>query len=213
MEKTCSWCGKKITNTYSQEYCGPQCQFAHETANPKHSKGKRRIPYHGTATCKECEKEFVHYYGDRGFCSVICKKAVAVRTAQRNQGSRYKIIQRDGFSCAYCGASPCDGSGTKLAVDHIVPAVSGGESRAYNLITACMSCNASKSQKRLPKGLEDKMLELAMQRSLSVNMDPKCRIPMGERYHTEIEKTPLRKWTAEEYQQAYAASRAEVTCS
>ena len=41
--------------------------------------------------------------------------------------------------CQYCGSK------NDLCVDHIIPPKRGGNSRRNNLIRACVSCNASKS--------------------------------------------------------------------
>lgn len=59
-----------------------------------------------------------------------------------NLGSRFKILERDNFTCQYCGASAPE---VKLEVDHIIPKVKGGEDISTNLITACIICNRGKS--------------------------------------------------------------------
>jgi hypothetical protein len=51
---------------------------------------------------------------------------------------RRQILDRDNWTCAYCG-----GSGT--TIDHIHPASRGGENTWLNLITACESCNQLKA--------------------------------------------------------------------
>jgi 5-methylcytosine-specific restriction endonuclease McrA len=56
---------------------------------------------------------------------------------------RFKVLQRDGFRCAYCGRSARDG--TVLHIDHVVPVAAGGETTEDNLLTACSSCNLGKS--------------------------------------------------------------------
>lgn len=47
---------------------------------------------------------------------------------------RFRVLQRDGFRCVYCGQSAQDGA--VLHVDHVVPVVAGGETTEDNLITA-----------------------------------------------------------------------------
>lgn len=56
-------------------------------------------------------------------------------------GMRDKVMQRDGFACAYCGATE------HLEVDHVVPLSRGGANTERNLVIACRSCNAAKNAK------------------------------------------------------------------
>jgi len=51
------------------------------------------------------------------------------------------ILQRDGFTCQYCGAKA---PAVKLEVDHVVPVAEGGAHTADNLATACWPCNNGK---------------------------------------------------------------------
>ena len=55
---------------------------------------------------------------------------------------RFQVFDRDGHTCHYCGATPPD---TKLEIDHIVPVARGGNNCERNLVTACVDCNAGKS--------------------------------------------------------------------
>jgi len=49
------------------------------------------------------------------------------------------ILQRDGWTCAYCG-------GPANVVDHITPLVAGGHpTDPANLTAACSACNRRKS--------------------------------------------------------------------
>lgn len=57
---------------------------------------------------------------------------------------RWMILERDHFTCKYCGRSPLTHS-VELHVDHVVAESSGGESILDNLITACVDCNLGKS--------------------------------------------------------------------
>lgn len=49
------------------------------------------------------------------------------------------MLQRDGFRCRYCGATPLRGY---LQLDHVDPR---GPSRMENLVTSCAACNNGKS--------------------------------------------------------------------
>lgn len=55
---------------------------------------------------------------------------------------RFEVFKRDGFKCAYCGATPNDGP---LHVDHVDPKAGGGSDDPANLVTACAACNLGKS--------------------------------------------------------------------
>lgn len=54
---------------------------------------------------------------------------------------RFKVFNRDGFKCRYCGKCAPD---VTLHVDHITPISRGGGNRMANLITACAECNLGK---------------------------------------------------------------------
>jgi len=57
---------------------------------------------------------------------------------------RFRILQRDGFRCRYCGRTG-DSPGVVLHVDHVVPVAAGGTTSEHNLRTACEECNLGKS--------------------------------------------------------------------
>ncbi len=59
--------------------------------------------------------------------------------------NRKNLIQRDNYSCQYCGYK-----GDKLSIDHIIPRSRGGEDKWENVTTACISCNIRKGD-RTPK--------------------------------------------------------------
>jgi len=53
---------------------------------------------------------------------------------------RYRVLERDGFACRYCGAS-----GVRLEIDHRMPVSKGGTNDPSNLVTSCRPCNNGKS--------------------------------------------------------------------
>jgi hypothetical protein len=59
-------------------------------------------------------------------------------------GLRYKVLVRDNFKCALCGASPATNANCRLQVDHINPWSKGGKTVLQNLRTLCESCNLGK---------------------------------------------------------------------
>lgn len=58
---------------------------------------------------------------------------------------RWKVLQRDRFTCRGCGKSPATTLGVELQVDHINPWDAGGETVLENLQTLCEPCNSGKS--------------------------------------------------------------------
>ncbi len=57
---------------------------------------------------------------------------------------RFRVLQRDRFTCQSCGSSPANRIGVKLHVDHIDPWSKGGETTIENLQTLCDRCNLGK---------------------------------------------------------------------
>lgn len=53
--------------------------------------------------------------------------------------SRRNILIRDGFACAYCGASD-----EKMTIDHIIPTSRGGSTDFENCVACCRRCNQRK---------------------------------------------------------------------
>ena len=55
---------------------------------------------------------------------------------------RAAVLERDHFTCVYCGAK---GSAlSPLHVDHVIPLSRGGSNDPANLATACRECNCGK---------------------------------------------------------------------
>ena len=55
---------------------------------------------------------------------------------------RFAVLERDGFSCFYCGARR---PSAVLVIDHFIPWSQGGRTEYYNLVAACVECNIGKS--------------------------------------------------------------------
>ena len=76
---------------------------------------------------------------------------------------RFEVFKRDGFTCAYCGATPPK---VILQVDHIVPVSGGGNNSIDNLVTSCQPCNIGKGKNSLtsiPESLQEKALRIKEQ--------------------------------------------------
>ncbi len=67
------------------------------------------------------------------------------RTRHINWRTRFKVLQRDRFTCVSCGRSPAKDPSVELHIDHIMPWSRGGESSIENLQTLCSMCNIGKS--------------------------------------------------------------------
>jgi 5-methylcytosine-specific restriction endonuclease McrA len=67
--------------------------------------------------------------------------------------SRRAVLQRDNYTCAYCGLRPGDKQRGRLltkqtfTVDHIWPISRGGKDTWGNTICACPSCNQRKGNR------------------------------------------------------------------
>lgn len=64
------------------------------------------------------------------------------RVKKPSLSRRFRVLQRDKFTCQYCGGTPQ--KGYVLNVDHVIPRSKGGSNEIENLITACELCNAGK---------------------------------------------------------------------
>jgi len=54
---------------------------------------------------------------------------------------RAEVLERDGFTCAYCG-------GPANTVDHRLPKIEGGDDHPSNLVACCKSCNSARENAR-----------------------------------------------------------------
>ena len=59
---------------------------------------------------------------------------------------RFQVLERDGFTCGYCGRAAPE---VILHVDHVIAVMDGGSDAPENLITCCAACNLGKSGLRL----------------------------------------------------------------
>ena len=75
------------------------------------------------------------------------EKILKIKKTSRgiNLRLRWKVLQRDNFSCKKCGRSPAKDPSIILHVDHIIPWSKNGETVIENLETLCEKCNLGKS--------------------------------------------------------------------
>ena len=56
--------------------------------------------------------------------------------------SKRNVVQRDLFTCQYCGLK-----GKKMTIDHVVPQSRGGKTDFENCVAACKPCNNTKGDR------------------------------------------------------------------
>jgi len=101
--------------------------------------------------CEICGKNFHAYSAKTKYCDLckergeIKKRERAAKTyKERHQVTDFRIFERDGFKCAYCGKTSYE-DGVKLHVDHVYPRSLGGKNHGFNLVTSCERCNMTKN--------------------------------------------------------------------
>lgn len=125
---SCRTCGKEFVKPSRVLYCSNQC----------------RVGIFGTANCAICGSEFTKVQPAHKYCSKECQME---SLGSGQSGKRFTILNRDGFTCQYCGTSPRNNPGCVLHVDHVLPLSQGGSNDPDNLITACELCNLGKKDK------------------------------------------------------------------
>jgi len=73
---------------------------------------------------------------------------------------RGAVLERDGWSCAYCGTETAE-------VDHVAPRARGGATTPTNLVAACRSCNKAKGLRTPKEWRLDKELERIRRQAVS----------------------------------------------
>jgi 5-methylcytosine-specific restriction endonuclease McrA len=82
--------------------------------------------------------------------NAVCTHLISHRTGRTvSDRLRFKVLNRDHFTCKLCGRSPSSDPGLKLEVDHIHPYSRGGETELDNLQTSCRQCNRGKANSGL----------------------------------------------------------------
>ena len=57
---------------------------------------------------------------------------------------RLKVLDRDNYTCVFCGRTPALLQGLTLHIDHKIPFSKGGRTEFENLQTLCSDCNHGK---------------------------------------------------------------------
>lgn len=119
--------------------------------------------------CVLCQTTFKPKSINQKYCSGKCRDSVytfdyihnnteKVLGLSKNKWlkARMVILDRDGFTCKYCGRSPMKDAGVVLHIDHKVPRKHGGGDDLDNLITSCEQCNLGKTDLLLSYWLNEK---------------------------------------------------------
>jgi len=85
--------------------------------------------------------------------------------------ARRRILQRDNYTCIYCGKGIADAPQMAFHVDHIVPLSRGGNDAIGNLVTACDHCNTSKCDKVLDAATQERILREVARRNQEQGID------------------------------------------
>lgn len=114
------WMWERPNGSWSGAVGGPRA------TSPRSGIGKRE-------TLKQVRQEAVALYG----------KATRKSSARL----RFLILERDDFTCRYCGRRAPD---VELHVDHAIAIIDGGSDHEDNLVTACQDCNLGKAGRSVP---------------------------------------------------------------
>lgn len=100
--------------------------------------------------CEDCINRWLLPAPESTFV-VKMKTDVQIERGKMTPSLRFKILQRDSFTCKGCGRSPLRDSSVELRIDHIHPVAHGGKTEENNLQVLCFECNAGKSDRLAPE--------------------------------------------------------------
>jgi hypothetical protein len=127
---------RKWFKEYDKEYRRKNLDKLRAYARAYYSKHNHYFLWKVERKCLSCGNVFVPNYYHQIYCNPYCRKKKPF-----NLKLRFKILQRDNFTCHYCGRKAPD---VVLQIDHINPKSNGGSYKMENLTTACFDCNQGK---------------------------------------------------------------------
>ena len=102
-------------------------------------------PHHASAFCSHC----ADLYGPH-LIKYLPKPKNEGKRQSLSPGTRWTILERDGWRCAYCRRRKDQlEPGEYLHVDHVIPVSQGGTDDQANLVCACSACNLGKAARQL----------------------------------------------------------------
>jgi len=112
--------------------------------------------------CIACEQRYIYRDGDEDCTKFVCSWCMGT-DPQKMLGKwsrlRFRILNRDKFTCGYCGDSPLKNNVCLLHIDHVKPQHEHGTNAEHNLITACAMCNLGKLGHELNDKAKEKVNE------------------------------------------------------
>lgn len=153
-QKVCIECGEYFWTVSGNlcSGCKVENRLSHGPKNSIELRVERRSCLK-SKICARCSKSFMPLNSRQLICSADCVKTDFFEKDDDSlKVKRFKIFERDGFRCIYCGRSSIE-DGVVLQVDHVFPRnpVIYDDDRKYtvdemyNLVTSCRLCNAQKS--------------------------------------------------------------------
>jgi len=164
-EVRCKVCDEMFVRdgyTASKVYCSAECRRTYYKV--------ARDTLHPPRTCWSCHATFEPQSAKQKFCSSGC----LIRAARPR--THYKIFERDGFACGYCGASPLTDKGVELTLDHVRPYSVSGDDSAANILTACKFCNTEKSSVLLRPDEEKRIIGIVEARNEAWGINPSTKL-------------------------------------
>jgi len=145
-ETYCKYCKNKfIARTSNQVFCNKVCSYKHYRKKYVEEKYGGIDPVPENIPCNECGKLFTPRNVYHKYCSKACGNKVNKRKYKyKKRMTNFKIFERDGFRCVYCGKTSYEDE-IKLTIDHVKPQTKNGEHTMDNLVTSCDDCNVAKS--------------------------------------------------------------------
>lgn len=172
LNKKCKFCYKKLSNIIKGCFCNEACRYNYYR-DIYYEKRKLKKTIDIKKICKFCNKEFLSKLVKSNYCSNICKNKQKELELEKRKDEgyfqdryntgylslRFRIFNRDGFRCKYCGRSPINNKEVVLQVEHIIPKIKGSDNSVNNLITSCLECNVGKKDILLDKHIHKKILK------------------------------------------------------
>lgn len=87
--------------------------------------------------------KFITYLSE----NIKFKKSIKKQRILMTSTLRKQILDRDKYTCQYCGLSSQEEPNLLLEIDHIIPISKGGITITDNLQTLCWRCNRKKGSK------------------------------------------------------------------
>lgn len=148
-------------NTRGKLYCSDDCRaIVYKNRYKDRYRKERKIDPDWPKkqrSCSTCSTAFFPKSHNQKYCKRECwlnlskfeyvhnnKHLLQGTLVQKWLKARIFVLDRDEFTCKYCGRSPMKEKSVTLHVDHKIPRKHGGTDDLDNLITSCEQCNLGK---------------------------------------------------------------------